>query len=207
MEEKERYLKLEKVGRINPSTLDWVSSLRRGRWLFIGSQAPGKSFCSPPERNTVFRTVLRKQNVACLSAMSLETGFPGGASSKESTCQCRQPKRCRFKVKVKVTQSCLTLRPHGLWSPWNSPSQNTGVGSLSLLQGIFPTQGSNPGLLHCRQIFFYQPQHLCNYGANSTGHLRVPETKEAGVNSVFNSSHHKSAASAPHSSRLSEAFH
>ena len=45
-----------------------------------------------------------------------------------------------------------SLRPHGLYSPWNSPSQNIGVGSLSLLQGIFPTQGSNPGLLHCRQI-------------------------------------------------------
>ena len=33
-----------------------------------------------------------------------------------------------------------SLRPHGLYSPWNSPDQNTGVGSLSLLQGIFPTQ-------------------------------------------------------------------
>ena len=44
------------------------------------------------------------------------------------------------------------LQPHGLYSPWNSPGHNTGVGSLSLLQGIFPTQGSNPGLLHCRQI-------------------------------------------------------
>ena len=40
-----------------------------------------------------------------------------------------------------------------LHSPWNSPGQNTGVGSRSLLQGIFPTQGSNPGLPHCRQIF------------------------------------------------------
>ena len=39
-------------------------------------------------------------------------------------------------------------------SPWNSPSQNTGVGSLSFLQGIFPTQGSNPGLPHCRQIIY-----------------------------------------------------
>ena len=48
-----------------------------------------------------------------------------------------------------------SLRPHGLYSPWNSPDQNTGVGSLSLLQGIFPTQGSNPGLLHCRQIGFF----------------------------------------------------
>ena len=47
-----------------------------------------------------------------------------------------------------------SLRPHGLYRPWNSPGQNTGVGSLSLLQGIFPTKGSNPGLLHCRQILY-----------------------------------------------------
>ena len=57
-------------------------------------------------------------------------------------------------MKVKVTQSCLTLRPHGLYSPWDSPGQNTGVGSLSLLKGIFPTQESNPGLLNCRQILY-----------------------------------------------------
>ena len=62
------------------------------------------------------------------------------------------------KVKVKVAQSCRTLRPHGLYSPWNSPDQNTGVGSLSLLQGIFPTQGSNPGVPHCRRIL-YQLSH------------------------------------------------
>ena len=87
-----------------------------------------------------------------------------------------------------------SLRPHGLYSPWNSPGQNTGVGSLfpspgdllnpgikprspilqadslpaepqgklkntgvgslSLLQPVFLTQGSNQGLLHCRQIFY-----------------------------------------------------
>ena len=46
------------------------------------------------------------------------------------------------------------LRPHGLYSPWNSPGQNTGVGSLSLLQGFFPTQGPNPGLPHCGQILY-----------------------------------------------------
>ena len=39
-------------------------------------------------------------------------------------------------------------------SPWNSPGQNIGVGSLSLLQGIFPTQELNPGLLDCRQILY-----------------------------------------------------
>ena len=37
-----------------------------------------------------------------------------------------------------------SLRPHGLYNPWHSPGQNTGVDSLSFLQGIFPTQGSNP---------------------------------------------------------------
>ena len=39
-------------------------------------------------------------------------------------------------------------------APWNSPGQNTGVDSLFLLQGIFPTQGLNPGLLHCRRILY-----------------------------------------------------
>ena len=56
---------------------------------------------------------------------------------------------------MKVPQS---LRPHGLVSPWTSPGQNTGVGSLSLLQGIFPTQGWNPGLPQRRRIL-YQLSH------------------------------------------------
>ena len=47
-----------------------------------------------------------------------------------------------------------SLWPHGLYSPWNSLGQNTGVGSLSLLQGIFPTQRLNPGLPHCRWILY-----------------------------------------------------
>ena len=50
------------------------------------------------------------------------------------------------------------LWPYGLYSPWNFPGQNTRLGTLSLLQGIFPTQGSNPGLPHCRWIL-YQLSH------------------------------------------------
>ena len=55
-----------------------------------------------------------------------------------------------------------SARPHGLWPtrplcPWDPPGKNTGVGFLSLLQGISPTQGSNPGLLHCRQTLYPQP--------------------------------------------------
>ena len=60
--------------------------------------------------------------------------------------------------KVKVVQLCPTLRAHGLYSPWNSPGQNTEVRSLSLLQGIFPNQGLNPCLPHCRGIL-YQLSH------------------------------------------------
>ena len=51
-----------------------------------------------------------------------------------------------------------SLWPHGLYSPWNSPGRNTGVGSCSLLQGIIPNQGWNPGLLHSRWIL-YQLSH------------------------------------------------
>ena len=51
-----------------------------------------------------------------------------------------------------------SLWRHRLYSPWNSPGQNTVVGNLSRLQGIFPTQGSNPGLLLCRWIL-YQLNH------------------------------------------------
>ena len=63
-----------------------------------------------------------------------------------------------LKVKVKVAQSCLTLWDPIYCSPWNSPGQNTGAGSFPLLQEIFPTQGSNPGLPHCRWIL-YQLSH------------------------------------------------
>ena len=51
-----------------------------------------------------------------------------------------------------------SLWPHGLYSPWNFPDQNTGAGSFSLFQGIFPTQGTKPGLQHWRQIL-YQLSH------------------------------------------------
>ena len=70
-----------------------------------------------------------------------------------------------FQLKSKVSESCSvasdSLWPHELYSPWNSPGQNTGVGGLSLLQGIFPVQGLNPDLLFCRQIFY----HLSHYGS------------------------------------------
>ena len=71
-----------------------------------------------------------------------------------------------------------SLRPHVLYGPWNSPSQNTGMGSLSLLQGVFPTQGSNPGLLHCRRILYL----LCYEGSKKLNKdLNDPENHDGVV--------------------------
>ena len=75
--------------------------------------------------------------------------------------------RLLFLNKVTLTVVCVlglsvlsdSLRPHGLWaallsSPWNFPGKNTGVGCCFLLQDIFPTQGSNLGLPHCKQTLY-----------------------------------------------------
>ena len=72
-----------------------------------------------------------------------------------------------------------SLWPYGLYSPWNSPGQNTGMGSLSLLQGIF--RGLNPDLLHCRQILCqlnYQGKGMATH--SSILAWRIPWTEEPG---------------------------
>ena len=77
---------------------------------------------------------------------------------------------------VKGSESCLvmsnSLQPHGIYSPWNSLGQNTGMGSLSLLQGIFPTKGKNPGLLHCRQILYQ-----LSYQGRPISYIPIQNTK------------------------------
>ena len=62
-----------------------------------------------------------------------------------------------------------------LLCPWDSPGKNTGVGSDSLLQGIFPTKGLNSGLLYCRQILYY----LSEWESPETlGLFHYPQTME-----------------------------
>ena len=76
--------------------------------------------------------------------------------------KCEKSKFLLFKLPERERESHSvvsdSLQPDGLYSTWNSPGQNTGVGRLCLLQGIFPTQGLNPGLPHCRWIL-YQLSH------------------------------------------------
>ena len=65
-------------------------------------------------------------------------------------------------MKVLLAQSYPTLcdpmdcSPPGSFLCGDSPDKNTEVGCHSLLQGIFPTQGSNPGFLHCRQMLYHR---------------------------------------------------
>ena len=74
-----------------------------------------------------------------------------------------------------------SLQPHRLYSPWNSPGQNTGVGSLSLLQGIFPSQGSNSGLPHCRWIRY----RLSHQGSPSLVLVLVKSIHQLGIIAIL----------------------
>ena len=94
-------------------------------------------------------------------------GEPDGACPVRWDCSGGWDRREKepWEVKRKWSESRSvvpdSLRPHGLYSPWNSPGLNTGVGSCALLQRIFSTQGSNPGLPRGRRIL-YQPSHQGN---------------------------------------------
>ena len=86
------------------------------------------------------------------------------------------------------TESCSivsdSLPPHGLYRPWNSPGQNTGVGSLSLLQGIFPTQGLYPSPALQADSLSAEPQGKpknSGVGSPVPSPADLPDTKWKGV--------------------------
>ena len=91
-------------------------------------------------------------------------GLPFGSAGKESACNVGDLGSILRLGKSPGQRERLPTpvfwpgKFHGLYSPWNSPGQDTGVGSLSFLQGTFPTQGSKPGLPHCRQILYQLSQ-------------------------------------------------
>ena len=68
------------------------------------------------------------------------------------TSSTQRPSSRMYSARGSILSDSLWL--HGLYCPWNSPGKNTGVGCYFLLQGIFLTQGWNPGLPHCRQILY-----------------------------------------------------
>ena len=126
-----------------------------------------ESLCCPPEViTTLFISYIQNK----IKSLKKET-YPNVHLQNSSLALFKVARICTYpkylsreewikNMKVKLDKSeshsvvSYFLQPHGLYSPWNSPSQNTAVGSLFLLQGIFPTQESNSGLLHCRQILY-----------------------------------------------------
>jgi len=74
-------------------------------------------------------------------------------------------------------------------TPWTSPGQNTGVGSLSLLQGIFPTQGSNPGLPHCPTQGSNPGVQHCRRILYQMSHERTDDKDVGHVGSLFSHSY------------------
>ena len=102
-----------------------------------------------------------------LLTQSILAGVPGSTCSQLVGISCF-PSPCRLKLEStlilskwsEVAQLCPTLVDpmdsslHQAPPPWDFQGKNTGVGCHLLFQGIFPTQGSNPGLLHWRQMLY-----------------------------------------------------
>ena len=144
--EKQRYIHLN---------AEFQTTARRDKKAFLSNQ------CKEIEENNR----MRKTRDLFKKITDTKGTFP----AKMSTMKDRNGMDLKESESESHSVVSDSLQPHGLYRPWNSPGQNTGVGSLSPLQGIFPTQGSNPGLPHCRWIL-YQPSHngsiLCKDGHN-----------------------------------------
>ena len=119
-----------------------------------------------PGVNSPWKGEVSLPRLGCISTMSHSpAGWVSALTEedkKEGWCFIPVPRRGWTSGKWK-SLSRVQLFGNPWTIPWNSPGQNTGVGSLSLLQGIFPTQGSNPGLPHCRRLLYqlsHQPQEL-----------------------------------------------
>ena len=117
-------------------------------WIFIGRTDAEAPILWPPDEKS---RLIGKDSVAGKEWGQEEKGV----TKDEMIGWCHGLNWCESESFSVMSDS---LQPHGLYSYWNSSGQNTGVGSLSLLQGIFPTQGWNPGLPHCRWIL-YQLSH------------------------------------------------
>ena len=141
--------------------------------LWLGTKDPFQAAAGHSHSRSVLHLSVSSFNFVifhftCFSVMLVDaytsSGFFFLLLNKTGKCQFsfQSQRRAMLKdVKVKVTQAFLTLcdpvecSPPRLLCPWNSQEKNTGLGSHSLLQRIFLTQGSNQSLPHCRQTLYY----------------------------------------------------
>ena len=132
--------------------------------MILGCKSAGKSACSCKPSGMF----------SLLSfAIPFAASYGGGGDGESGWLQVTVPLKLQlFGGGGLVSKSCLTTATPwtaaaSLLYPWDSPGKNTGVGCRFLLQGTFPTQESNPGLLHCRQILCrqsYERSHTAFWG-------------------------------------------
>ena len=133
------------------------------QWLGLRAFTDEGTGSNPGLENKIPQASLQdqKKKKKCIEVKSMNAGARLIDTGPRSTYS-RLGQLCLSSSSISESESRSvmsdSLQPHGLYSLWNSPGQNPGVGSLSLLQRIFPTQESNRGLLHCRGIL-YQLSH------------------------------------------------
>ena len=115
-------------------------------WSFVtGATETGKFFIISPKLKEQW--VIWLKNLICL----------------HGRLKILWKENCQLLICIRLFEIPMDCSPARLLRPWNSPGKNTGVGCHSFLQGNFLTQGSNPGLRHCRQILYcssHQGNHL-----------------------------------------------
>ena len=140
-----------------------VGSLHFSTWLLSSREEKGITF---PWGRAESQNHPSQADATVSNFTVSETGMRSAKHSKDQQTYSKNSPSNPQCLSLTFFPSCSASRlvvsdslwPHGLYSPWNSPGQNTAVGSFSLLRGIFPTQGANLGLPHYRKIF-YQLSH------------------------------------------------
>ena len=111
--------------------------------------------CIKPGLATRFIHDIDSLNISCPMCTEFVQQIHIWDLSSLSYYSCKPITINRFPFPESYSVISDSLQPHGLYRSWNSPGQNTWVGSLSFLQRIFSTQGLNPGLSHFRRILYW----------------------------------------------------
>ena len=165
---------LQRVG--HKWTSEYIHTHTLASWFRLRRQ----EFWGPKNSQDGFPTVL------CHSRAPSEYQIAKAQRLLKSSCRVRMQLYQQLCVALcLVTQLCPTLcdpmdcSPPGSSAHGDSPGKSIGVGCHALLQGILPTEGSNPGLLHCSQILY----HLSHQG-DSEARIQKGHLKHSNINKM-----------------------